>query len=234
MGGSVVGRLVDAGCDRVGRLPERRHGSIRPLRHVRCDHVPVPVKWQDREERELPDHGNRTPMPARTSPHRHVTTDRFGIDSSPGAVEVCRRRGVAGVTLASIEGLDDSFGLFDTVLLLGGGFGLLGTPEKARSVLDQLRRITSDRGRILAANRDYTAGSDPDRAAAARRNLDARRVSGQTRIRIRYRYHATPYFDYFRCSPNEMASIVDGTGWTLRRVLDAHAGQPYVGIIEKA
>jgi SAM-dependent methyltransferase len=158
----------------------------------------------------------------------------IGIDSSPGAVEVCRLRGLSSVHLVSLDQLDDGFGPFDTILLLGGGFGLLGTPEKARATLGQLARITTGQGRILAANRDDAAGGDRDREVAARRNLQSGRLSGQSRIRIRYRHHATPYFDYFRCTPSEMASIVDGTGWTLRRVLDAHAGQPYVGIIEKA
>jgi SAM-dependent methyltransferase len=157
-----------------------------------------------------------------------------GIDSSPGALEVCRSRGLSSVYLASLDRLDDSFGPFDTILLLGGGFGLLGTPEKARAILRQLARITTARGRILAANRDDAAGGDRDRQAAARRNLKSGRLSGQSRIRIRYRYHATPYFDYFRCSPHEMASIADGTGWTLRRVIEADTDQPYVGIIEKA
>jgi hypothetical protein len=31
-----------------------------------------------------------------------------------------------------------------------------------------------------------------------------------------------------------MSAIVEGTGWTLVRVLQSGAGEPYVGIIEKA
>jgi SAM-dependent methyltransferase len=157
-----------------------------------------------------------------------------GIDNSPGAIEVCRLRGVTGARLLSVEELDESVGLFDTVLLLGGGFGLLGTPARTRRILARLRGVTTGRGRILAANRDPAASGDRDRETAAQHNLRGGRVSGQTRLRIRYRHFATPYFDYFRCAPDEMSTIADGTGWTLVRVLRAGAGEPYVGILEKA
>lgn len=163
----------------------------------------------------------------------HRGLDVLGIDNSPGAIEVCLSRGLTRVRLLSVEELDESIGMFDTVLTLGGGFGLLGTPERARRILASLDRVTTGRARILAANRDPAASGDPDREAAAQQNLRASRVSGQTRLRIRYRRFATPYFDYFRCAPEEMSAIADGTGWTLTRVLEAATGEPYVGILEK-
>lgn len=156
-----------------------------------------------------------------------------GIDNSPGAIEVCRLRGLTDVRLLSIDRLDESVGLFDTVLMLGGGFGSLGTPDHARRTLSRLHRVTRTRARILAANRDPATSSDRDRESAAQANLRAGRISGQARIRIRYRHHATPYFDYFRCGPDEMAAIVEGTGWALARVLKVKEREPYVGVIEK-
>jgi SAM-dependent methyltransferase len=157
----------------------------------------------------------------------------IGIDNSPGAVEVCRLRGLSGARLLSIGHLDESLGLFDTVLMLGGGFGLLGTPDRTRRTLNRLHAVTTRRGRILAANRDPAASGDRDRENAAQQNVRAGRISGQARIRIRYRHFATPYFDYFRCAPDEMAAILEGTGWALVRVLGAAENEPYVGVIEK-
>jgi SAM-dependent methyltransferase len=159
-----------------------------------------------------------------------------GIDISPGAVEACRQRGATSARLMALDDLDPRLGRFDTVLMLGGGFGLLGTPERARAVLTSLRREhATERGRILAATRDAAAGGDADRVAAARRNRAAGRVSGQARIRIRYRYCATPWFDHFRCAAEEMARIADGTGWTLARVIAGdEPGDPYVGVLERA
>src|SRR5439155_545816 len=52
--------------------------------------------------------------------------DVVGIDVSPGAIEVCRRRGVRDVRLLSIDDVDHSLGQFDTVVMLGNNIGLLG------------------------------------------------------------------------------------------------------------
>lgn len=68
-----------------------------------------------------------------------------GIDNSPGAIEVCRLRGLSGAQALSLEELDVSVGRFDTVLMLGGGLGLLGTPARAQRTLDQLAQMTTGR-----------------------------------------------------------------------------------------
>jgi hypothetical protein len=44
----------------------------------------------------------------------------------------------------------------------------------------------------------------------------------------------TLYFDYSRCAPDEMSAIVHRTRWSLVRVLQERADEPYVAIIEKA
>ena len=157
-----------------------------------------------------------------------------GIDISPGALEVCRLRGLDDVHRLAVERLDSRLGRFDTVLLLGGGFGLLGDSPRARRTLRRLHRLTTPRGRVLAATRDHAASEDPDIQAYVARNEALGRLSGQYRLRIRYRHHVTPFFDFFRCSPAEMESIVEGTGWRVGRVLAGDADSPYVGILEKA
>ena len=46
--------------------------------------------------------------------------DVVGIDHSPGAVEVCRRRGVRDVRVQGFEDVDESVGRFDTVVAAAG------------------------------------------------------------------------------------------------------------------
>ena len=60
------------------------------------------------------------------------------IDSSPGAIEVCRRRGVRDARLCAFEEIDDSLGTFDSVVLLGNNFGLFGSPTRAKRMLRRL------------------------------------------------------------------------------------------------
>ncbi len=57
-------------------------------------------------------------------------------------------------------------------------------------------------------------------------------MSGQIRMRIRYRELATPFFDYLMVSPTEMSTIVDGTGWEIRRFTPT-GGDSYVALLEK-
>ena len=49
-----------------------------------------------------------------------------GIDVSPLAIDVCRRRGLRDARLLSVEEVDASLGKFDTVLMLGHNLALLG------------------------------------------------------------------------------------------------------------
>jgi hypothetical protein len=57
-------------------------------------------------------------------------------------------------------------------------------------------------------------------------------MSGQVRIRIRYRDLATPWFDYLFLSRPELAELVEGTGWSLARTIEDD-GPLYVAVLEK-
>jgi SAM-dependent methyltransferase len=154
-----------------------------------------------------------------------------GIDISAGAVEVCRRRGVRDVRLCSIDDVDDSLGVFDTIVMLGNNFGLFASTAKAKRLLRRFHRLTSERGRIVAETRDVYRTDDPAHLAYQERNRSRGRMSGQIRIRVRYRDQATPWFDYLMVSQGELEDLLDGTGWRLGRVLESE--DTYVAIIDK-
>lgn len=154
-----------------------------------------------------------------------------GIDISAGAVEVCRRRGVRDVRRCSIDDVDGSLGVFDTIVMLGNNFGLFASAAKAKRLLRRFHGLTSGRGRIVAATRDVYRTDDPAHLAYQERNRSRGRMSGQIRIRVRYRDQATPWFDYLMVSEEELRSLLDGTGWQLERVLES--GDTYIAIIDK-
>ena len=154
-----------------------------------------------------------------------------GIDISPGAVEVCRQRGVLDARVCRIEDVDASLGVFDTVVMLGNNFGLFGSKAKARRLLRRFHTLTSERGRIVAETRDIYHTDDPAHIAYHERNRRRGRMAGQARIRVRYRLAATPWFDYLMVSPSELVELLEGTGWHLARTIES--GDIYVAIIEK-
>ena len=150
------------------------------------------------------------------------------IDVSPGAVEVARNRGVSDVRLLAFEEVDASLGHFDTVVLYGNNFGLFGSRAKARRLLRRLRPFVE---RIVATSNDPYATEDPAHLAYHERNRARGRMSGQLRLRVRYRDLVGPWFEYLIVSPDEAADIVESTGWQLCRLV-RDEGPYFVAVLD--
>lgn len=152
-----------------------------------------------------------------------------GVDVSSGAVEVARRRGVRDVRLLAFEEVDESVGHFDTIVMFGNNFGLFGSPRKAQRLLQRLRPLAD---RIVAGSNDPYATADSAHLAYQERNRKRGRMPGQLRLRVRYRDLIGPWFDYLIVSPEEMATILQGTQWRIRRLLEESGSGYYVAVLE--
>lgn len=115
----------------------------------------------------------------------------MAIDVSPGAVEVCRRRGVHDARLLPLAAVDEALGVFDTVLMMCGNFGLVGGAEQAESILRQLHAITTPNGRLVLDSVDPYVDNDAAEIAYQARNRARGGMPGQMRLRIRYGEHVT-------------------------------------------
>jgi len=73
----------------------------------------------------------------------------------------------------------------------------------------------------------------PEHRRYHERNRQRGRMAGQVRIRVRYRDLVTPWFDYLFVSPEELRSLLKGTGWRLERLLRS-SGPTYIAILAKA
>lgn len=158
--------------------------------------------------------------------------DVVGIDVSPGAIEAARRRGVRDARVLSIDGIDESLGVFDTIVMFGNNFGLFASKAKADRLLRRFNRLTSPLGRIVAESRDVYGTDDPGHLAYQARNRERGRMSGQIRLRVRYRDLATQWFDYLMVSPDELRALAEPAGWTVARILESE--DTYVAVLEKA
>jgi SAM-dependent methyltransferase len=153
-----------------------------------------------------------------------------GIDVSPGAVAVARDRGLADVRLGTLAATLKPGERFDTILLLGNNLGLLGGERDGRRLLRRLVRITSARGRVLAGSYDPYHGASELARGYQQRSRERGRMGGVERLRVRYRRYATPWFDVLFASRDEVAELVEGTGWAVSRFVDEGAG--YVAVLE--
>ena len=158
--------------------------------------------------------------------------DVVGIDNSPLAIEVCRKRGLKYARVISITRIGSNIGIFDTVLMFGNNFGLFGTPTRAKRLLKRFHKMTSKEGRIIAASNDTYKTENPDHLAYHAANRAKGRISGQLRVRIRYMRYASPWFDWLIVSKKEMETILEGTGWVVNKYIDSNAPQ-YIAIIDK-
>jgi SAM-dependent methyltransferase len=157
--------------------------------------------------------------------------DVVAVDISPGAIEACRRRGVRDARVIPIEEVDESLGIFDTIVMYGNNLGLFASRAKAKRLLRRFARLTSDRGRIVAETRDVNRGDDPAHVRYRKRNVARGRMAGQIGIRVRYRDLATPWFDYLMVGVRELRDLLEGTGWTLERTIESE--DTYIAVIGK-
>lgn len=156
-------------------------------------------EWWDRKLLPLVEHGPVLDLGAgagRSSLYLHgrglpVTA----VDASPGAVEVCRRRGVADVRLGDVND-PPADQLWAGVLLLCGNLGLGGSWEGNRQLLARLAELAAP-GAVLVG--DSVTPDGPARVV----------------LRIRYRNLVTPWWPQYNIPAERMAALVDGTGWRL-------------------
>ncbi len=139
--------------------------------------------------------------------------DVTGIDNSPGAVKVCRLRGLKKVLVRSIAEIDRfKPASFDTVLMLGNNFGLLGSAAGAKRILKKLSRITSPQARIIAGTRNPYITTNPDHLRYHRLNRRRGHMPGQIRLRVRFGRAIGEWMDYLLVSPREMETLLRELG----------------------
>jgi len=163
---------------------------------------------------------------------QHTGLKAMGIDVSPLALEVCEQRGLVNTRECPITEVNSNLGKFDTIIMMGNNFGLLANPRRARWLLRRFYSMTSQNGRLIAASNDPYKTDDEDHLAYHTRNRQRGRMSGQIRIRVRYRGIKDKWFDYLMVSKAEMEDILIGTGWQVREYIDSGNAQ-YIAVIEK-
>ena len=157
----------------------------------------------------------------------------LGVDVSPLAIAVAKERGLKRAEVLSIDDLSGELGTFDTILMLGNNFGLFGSAAKARRLLRRFKGFTRPGATLIAESLNVYETSDPDHLAYQAANRERGRMSGQIRMRARYKRFVTPWFDYLMVSPAEMEGLLDGTGWRIAKEYVGAGARLYTAIIER-
>jgi SAM-dependent methyltransferase len=159
--------------------------------------------------------------------------DVTGIDNSPLAIKVCKKRGLKKAKVMSIDDVGkfkpDSF---DTIIMFGNNFGLFGSFKKAKLLLKKFHKITSPNALIIAESNDPYKTDNPAHLEYHKFNKKRGRMPGQLRIRIRFEKYVGNWFDYLLVSKKEMQEILKDTGWRIKKFIDSKKSS-YIAVIEK-
>nr|BFE66732.1 hypothetical protein GCM10020092_000330 [Actinoplanes digitatis] len=95
-----------------------------------------------------------------------------GLDTSAGAIEVARKRGLRDTVLNTVDAYARSGAGYDTFLLLGNNLGLIEGPERAPAFLAALASLARPGAQIIAQGTDPYGTTDPVHVAYQRRNAE--------------------------------------------------------------
>ena len=198
-----------------------------------------PVFWGPHERESLERHAHGRVLDIGCNAGRHALylqqneLEVVGVDVSPLAIAVAKARGVRKADVLSIDELPAGLGTFDTILMLGNNFGLFASAAKGRRLLRRFKMFTRPGATLIAESLDVYTTKDPDHLRYQAANRERGRMSGQIRMRARYKRFVTPWFDYLMVSPEEMAALVDGTGWRVTKQYGGAGARVYTAIIER-
>lgn len=131
---------------------------------------------------------------------QHRGFEVTALDSSPGAVEVCRLQDLQDVRLGDMNDPPRDR-RWAAVLLLCGNLGLGGSWDGNRQLLKRLAELSVD-GAVLVGDSVNTGGAE------------------EIALRIRYGDALTPWWSQRNVSAAEIPPLIDGTGWEIERQLE--------------
>lgn len=200
-------------------LLEDDDGAVFPAMHPEC-FFRDEAGWEP-EERQLLNLVSRGPVldlgagAGRSALHlQHRGLDVTAVESSPGAAEVCRQRGVLDVRA---EDLNDppTDRPWATVLLLCGNLGLGGSWDANRQLLTRLAQISSPDALLIGDSVNYT---------------------GRAEIGLRFRSgnRVSPWWKQCNVSATEIPDLVVNTGWHVEHHLHSPNGFDHYVALRRA
>lgn len=159
--------------------------------------------------------------------------DVLAVDNSPIGLRVCRRRGVKNTRLVSFHDITPQLGLFDTIILFGNNFGLMGSAEKAREMLTRFFHMTTETALILAGAGSFEMGAIDEALLEKTKNTaHDQEMCGEFLLQMTYREFKTPPIEWLFCTQDEMKQIVSKTGWKISTIITDRS-EAYIAILEK-
>jgi SAM-dependent methyltransferase len=158
--------------------------------------------------------------------------DVVGIDSSDRVVQAAREMGVENVWHRSIAEMKTDLHQFDTIVLYGNNFGMLGTAAATKKWFRSWAPLVNPDVRILAVSTSPYFGGAP---CITRDYFHRNKALGELPGLLRYRYHyqnlVGPWWKWLFVSQGEMRQLLKGTGWYVESIISSKPSEPYVAVL---
>ena len=155
----------------------------------------------------------------------------YGVDLSPLAIEMCKKRGLERVYMMSADKIELDRSDIKTVVLYGNNFGLMGTPEGVIQMLKGFHHVTADDAIVLAGSIDPLETDNEMHLAYHAKNRAEGKPPGQVNLRNKYQGEADGWRYLLLCGKELMAQLAEEAGWYLEKTF---GGPKYnVGVLRK-
>jgi 2-polyprenyl-3-methyl-5-hydroxy-6-metoxy-1,4-benzoquinol methylase len=186
--------------------------------------VPLPIATFFREEPEFSPlegtalrlcRGHVLDVGAGTGKHSLALQRRghsvTAIDINTDAVVVMRRSGVQAAVCEDVFCMRGF--LYDTLLLLGHGIGMVESIDGLKRFLHHARTLLSPEGELLLDSLDVRATNDPANHGYQERNKAAGRYVGEIRIQFEFRGNCGPFCGWLQVDPETLSAHAESAGW---------------------
>lgn len=136
-------------------------------------------------------------------------------DRSPGAVEVCRRRGCEDARVMDLRHPDIEAGAFRSIIVMGNTLGAHQTQASLVQVLSAFHRGVGPRGRLLCQMVDPLDTLDEAHLRYHERNRQRGLPPGMVLIRMKYKGLVEDWMPLWMPTDDELASLAQRSGWRM-------------------
>ncbi len=150
--------------------------------------------------------------------------DVMGIDRSDAMLEICKTR---RINVAKMDVSLPVGKIFDSIIMYGNGFGMAGTIDNVKSLLERLNNITSRDAIIIAESNDPYLQHDPLIKTYQQRNLKLGRYVGQRVWRIISEKSCSEFMPWLQAETGLLEKIAEETGWRIMVEPEIEKGSGY-------
>ncbi len=143
----------------------------------------------------------------------------YGVDLSPLAVEVCRKRGHKNVHVMSADDIQLDRSDFRTVILFGNNFGIMGSPEGVVRMLKGFLQITTEDAVVLGGSLDPLMTDNKMHLVYHAKNRAEGNPPGLLKLRNKYKEEIDDWWYLLLCGKEMMSELAEESGWYLEKTI---------------